>query len=133
MTQFSFERLEVWQDARVLAKNIYIITKSYPEEEKYCLVSQMRRSAVSVASNIVEGSYRNSVKDKYNFMNIAFGSLMELLNQTIISLDLKYITDVEYGEIRALIEKVSNKLASLANYFRKKQNPTKSQNNEITK
>ncbi len=125
MNQFSFERLEVWQDARSLARNIYIVTKRFPEEEKYGLVSQMRRSAISVASNIVEGSYRNTAKDKSNFMNISFGSLMELLNQTIISTDLEYIDEVTYQEIRAAIEKVSNKLASLSNYFINSQNHPK--------
>lgn len=118
MSQFSFERLEVWQDARALARMVYIITKKFPEEERYGLISQMRRSAVSVTSNIVEGSYRNTNKDKSNFMNIAYGSLMELLNQTIISTDLEYIDEVGYQEIRAVIEKVSNKLASLSNHFR---------------
>ena len=80
MNQFSFERLEVWNDARSLSKSIYIVTKSFPEDEKFGISSQLRRSSVSVSSNIVEGSYRTSNKDKFNFMNIAFSSLMELLS-----------------------------------------------------
>ena len=120
MNQFSFERLDVWNDSRELAKNIYLITKEFPADEKFGLMSQIRRSAISVSSNIVEGSYRNSNKEKSYFMNIAFGSLMELLSQIIISRDLEYITDEQFKTIRALIEKTSNKLASLSNYFKKK-------------
>ena len=120
MIQFSFERLEVWRDSRDLAKSIYIITKDYPNEEKFGLVSQLRRSAISVSSNIVEGSYRSTNKDKAYFMNIAFSSLMELLSQLTISKDLEYISDKQFSDIRSLIEKTSNKLASLSNYFKNK-------------
>ena len=116
--KYSFEKLEVWNDARVLTKTIYKITKGYPEDEKFGITNQMRRAAISVSSNIVEGSYRNSGKDKSNFMTIAYSGLMELLNQTIVSLDLDYITEDEYNEIRKQIEKVSNKLSSLTKYFK---------------
>lgn len=121
MNQFSFERLAVWQDSRELSKSIYQITKTFPSDEKYGLVSQIRRSAVSVSSNIVEGSYRNSNKDKFNFMNIAFSSLMELLSQIIISNDLEYISDNEMFKLRALIERTSNKF-SLSEYFKNATN-----------
>lgn len=78
----------------------------------------MRRSVISVSSNIVEGSYRSSGKDKSNFMTIAYSSLMELLNQCIVSLDLSFINEYQYNEIRNQIEKVSNKLNSLTKYFK---------------
>ena len=120
MNQFSFERLDVWKDSRDLAKTIYFITKDYPNDEKFGLVSQLRRSAISVSSNIVEGSYRSTNKDKSNFMNIAFSSLMELLSQVIISKDLEYINDKQFNDIRSSIEKTSNKLASLSSYFKNK-------------
>ena len=128
MNQFSFERLAVWQDSRELAKVIYIATQEFPFDEKFGLVSQIRRSAISVSSNIVEGSYRSTNRDKANFMNIAFSSLMELLSQIIISKDLDYISDKQLNEFRMLIEKTSNKLSSLSNYF--KQGPKL--NNKIT-
>lgn len=108
--KYSFENLEVWQDSRELTKKIYKITKRYPDDEKFGITSQMRRSVISVSSNIVEGSYRTSGKDKSNFMTMAYSSLMELLNQSIASLDLSYMNEVEYLEIRSQIEKVSNKL-----------------------
>jgi four helix bundle protein len=120
MNQFSFERLVVWQDSRSLAKAIYQLTREFPSDEKFGLVSQIRRAAISVSSNIVEGSYRSSNKDKANFMNMAFGSLMELLSQVIISKDLEYINEGQYIELRSAIEKTSNKLASLSKYFKKK-------------
>ena len=116
--KYSFEKLEVWQDSRELTKKIYTITKKFPDDEKFGITNQMRRSAISVSSNIVEGSYRMTGKDKSNFMTIAYSSLMELLNQTIASLDLKYINEDQYYEIRSQIEKVSNKLSALTKYFK---------------
>ncbi len=115
---YSFEKLEVWQDARELTKIIYDITRYFPDDEKFGITNQMRRSAISVSSNIVEGSYRSTWKDKTNFMTIAYSSLMEILNQTIVSLDLKYITEDQYHEIRNHVEKISNKLNALTKYFK---------------
>jgi four helix bundle protein len=120
MNQFSFERLDVWRDSRDLAKTVYLLTRNFPTDEKFGMISQIRRSAISVSSNIVEGSYRSTNKDKSNFMNIAFSSLMELLSQIIISRDLEYINDKQLKDIRSSIEKTSNKLASLSSYFRNK-------------
>jgi len=115
---YSFEKLEVWHDARKLTKLVYSLTKSFPDDEKFGITSQMRRSVISVSSNIVEGSYRVTGKDKSNFMTIAYSSLMELLNQTIACLDLNYINEDQYNEIRTQIEKVSNKLNALTKYFK---------------
>src|SRR5664280_546124 len=115
---YSFEKLEVWHDARELTKIIYKITKAFPDDERFGITNQMRRSVISVSSNIVEGSYRSTGKDKSNFMTIAYSSLMELLNQTIAALDLKYINEDQYNEIRSQIEKVSNKLSALTKYFK---------------
>jgi four helix bundle protein len=116
--KYSFEKLEVWHDTRELTKIVYRITKGFPDDEKFGITNQMRRAVISVSSNIVEGSYRNTGKDKSNFMTIAYSSLMELLNQTIASLDLKYINENQYNEIRIQIEKISNKLNSLTKYFK---------------
>ena len=116
--EYSFEKLEVWQDTRKLTKIIYTITKGYPDEERFGLSNQMRRAVISVSSNIVEGSYRSTGKDNSNFMTIAYSSLMELLSQTIASLDLAYINEIEYNEIRNQIEKISNKLVPCPNISR---------------
>ena len=116
--KYSFEKLEVWNDSRELTKLIYKITKDFPPDEKFGIINQMRRSAISISSNIVEGSYRKTGKDKISFMTISYSSLMELLNQTIVSVDLKYIDKIQYQEIRNKIEKVSNKLSALTKYFK---------------
>ncbi|MDH3648534.1 MAG: four helix bundle protein [Saprospiraceae bacterium] len=82
--QYSFEKLEVWQLSVDLVQEIYTLTKVFPDEEKYDLVSQMRRAAISVSSNIAEGSTRLGSKDRARFTQLAYGSRIELLNQVII-------------------------------------------------
>lgn len=111
--QFSFEKLEVWQLARKLAVDIYKKTQSFPAEEKYSLVSQIRRSALSVAANISEGSTRNTAKDQAHFTTMAYGSLMELLNHLILSTDLGYINESDLVGIREEIKNLSVKLSNL--------------------
>ena len=90
-----FKKMKVWQKARELAKNIYIVTSNFPKEEIFGLTSQMRRSAVSIASNIAEGSGRNTDGEFINFLGIANGSSFELETQLMIALDLGYISDSE--------------------------------------
>jgi four helix bundle protein len=116
--KYSFEKLEVWGDARGLTKLIYRVTRKFPDDEKFGITAQLRRAAISVSSNIVEGSNRSTGKDKSNFMTIAYSSLMEMLNQVIAAYDLEYLTEEEYIEIRSQIEKISNKLNSLSKYFK---------------
>jgi four helix bundle protein len=87
MTKFNkgYEDLQVWQKAIDLAEEAYIATKNFPKEEIFGLVMQMRRSSVSVASNIAEGCARNSPKEFQHFLSIASGSVAELKTQVIIS------------------------------------------------
>lgn len=113
---FSFEKLEVWQEARRLAKEVYLITKFFPLEEKYGLSQQIRRAAISVCSNIAEGTSRVGVKDQAHFITMAFGSLMELLNQAIIAHDLEYLSEKQLSDLRSLIQPVSVKLSNLKKY-----------------
>ena len=80
----NFKELKIWQKSRVLTKKIYLLIKDYPEEEKFGLVSQIRRSAISIPSNIAEGSGRNSDRDFRRFLNIALSSAFELETQIII-------------------------------------------------
>ena len=89
MKIFSFEKLIAWQKARELALEIFKIIKLFPKDELFGITSQMRRCSVSVASNLAEGSGRNSMKDKARFTEIAFGSALELLNQLILSFDFE--------------------------------------------
>lgn len=111
--QFSFEKLEVWQLARKLATAIYKTTQSFPPEEKYSLVSQMRRSAVSVCANIAEGTTRQTAKDQAYFTTISFSSLMELFNHMIIASDLGFISNEELVIYRQQIQQLSVKLSNL--------------------
>ncbi len=116
MRLYSFEKLDVWQRSRELASRVYNLTLNFPAEEKFGLTNQMRRAAISVASNIAEGSSRSSMKDQARFSEIAFGSLMEVLNQLVISSDLKYLTEEELSQMRPLIEEIGNKLNSLRKF-----------------
>lgn len=115
MYTYSFEKLNVWHQARQLTKQIYLITGAFPSEEKFGLTSQMRRAVISVSSNIAEGSSRKTIKDQNHFYTIAFSSLIELLNQLILSLDLGFLTEEKYIELRNSIEFISNQLNKLRN------------------
>ncbi len=113
MKTYSFEKLDAWQKARKLSVHIYTITKSYPQEEKFGLVSQMRRAAISVNSNLAEGVYKISGKEKARYSEISFCSLMELLNQGIISCDLGYLSEQELTKIRAMVNMIAGKITRL--------------------
>ena len=110
---FSFENLLVWQKSRVLAKEIYKLTSTFPKEELFGMTSQMRRCSISIPSNLAEGSGRRTNKDKARFTEIAFGSGLELLNQLIIALDLNYVEENKYLEIRIKIQEVTFLLNAL--------------------
>ena len=90
-----FKQLKVWQKAHQLVLDTYKITQNFPSEEKYSLVSQMRRAAISVAANIAEGSRRKGIKDRLHFHSIANTSLEELKYYFLLSYDLGYISKEE--------------------------------------
>lgn len=114
--QFSFEKLEVWQLARKLAGMIYRVTKVFPPEEKFSLTSQVRRAALSVCSNLAEGSTRTSVRDQAHFTTMAFGSLMEVCNYLIIAFDLGYIDESILNSLKKDIKDLAIKLSNLKAY-----------------
>ena len=116
---YSFEKLEVWKESIKLATNVYNYTNEFPHEEKFGLTSQMRRSSVSISSNIAEGTARLTNKDKAHFMTIAYSSTLELLNQTIISKELNFISEENYKNIRLEVESITNKINALRNHFTK--------------
>jgi four helix bundle protein len=111
--KYSFENLEVWQMSRELVKEIYQTTSTFPNEEKYGLTSQLRRASVSVSSNIAEGSTRWSKKDQSRFYEIAFGSLIEVLNQMILSTDLGFLPENRLIELRTRIDQIGRMLNAL--------------------
>ena len=122
MHKFSFEKLDVWIESKELTKSIYQITMSFPDSEKFGLVSQLRRASVSIFSNIAEGTSRISDKDKAHFISISYSSTMEVLNQLILSYELDYINETNYLNYRNQINSITNKLNSLRNYILKDKN-----------
>ena len=106
-----FEDLEVWKKAHKLVLDIYNITRGFPPEEKFGLVSQMRRSAVSIPANIAEGFKKRTLRDKSNFYNIAQGSLEELRYYLILSKDLKYLQDNQ--KLNSHVEEIAKMLYGL--------------------
>ncbi|MFQ5868529.1 MAG: four helix bundle protein [Candidatus Zixiibacteriota bacterium] len=106
-----FQDLVVWQKAHQLVLRIYEVTKSFPDNEKFGLISQMRRAAVSIPANIAEGFKKRSEKDKAKFYNISQGSLEELRYYLILAKDLKYLDNIE--ELSDLIDEVGRMLHGL--------------------
>jgi four helix bundle protein len=115
MKIYSFEKLECWQQARRLAVWTYQSTKDFPADERFGLISQMRRASISIASNIAEGSARKTSKDQAHFSTVAYSSTIELLNDLIISSDLGYLTPDFYLEGREMIEKQTLLISTLRN------------------
>jgi four helix bundle protein len=115
MKVYSFEKLECWQQAKRLAVWTYQSTKDFPADERFGLISQMRRASISIASNIAEGSARRTPKDQAHFSTIAYSSTIELLNDLIISSDLEYLTPDLYLAGREMIEKQTLLISTLRN------------------
>ena len=88
----NFHELKIWQKSRVLVKDIYSLTKEFPKEEIYSLTNQIRRSSISIPSNIAEGCGRKTNKELARFLDIANGSAFELETQLILATDLEYIS-----------------------------------------
>ena len=109
----SFTDLITWKEGHKLVLMIYKITKSFPKEEKFGLVSQLRRAAVSITSNIAEGFSRKSDKEKTQFYLMAKGSLTEIQNQILIAKDVAYIGKKEFNELADQTIKVNKLLSGL--------------------
>lgn len=108
-----YKELEVWKRSIALATKVYEITASFPAEEKYGLTSQLRRSAVSVPSNIAEGAGRNSDKQFVNFLSISVGSLFEVETQLLISKNVGMTSDEEISPLMLEIGILSNMIFKL--------------------
>ncbi len=111
--------LEVWQISRMLAKEVYTITKTFPKEEQFGLTNQIRRAVVSVASNIAEGCGRQTAKDTINFLHISRGSLYEVETQCFIALDQNYLDKQKFEQIFSNIQICKRLLNGFINYYRK--------------
>lgn len=113
-----FKNLIVYQKSKELVKQLYALLKQFPDDERFALCGQMRRAAISVPSNIVEGMARLSTKDQSHFLNIAYGSLMELYAQLDIAHDLGYVSEDDFAKIEVNIEEIDKMIVSLT-YIRK--------------
>lgn len=120
MEYYSFESLRVYKVARGLVKEVYDIIDTFPAVERYALCDQLRRSIISVPSNIAEGSGRRSIKEKIHFIEIAFGSLMEAYCQLDIAHELNYISSETHEAIRNKFYDVSRQLNALSAHFEQK-------------
>ena len=109
--------LDVWKEAITLVTAIYKLTADFPDTEKFGLVSQMRRAAVSIPSNIAEGASRGTTKEYIHFLNISLGSLSELETQIIIAHNLEFTSSTETLKD---LEMIRAKLYKLRNYLKSK-------------
>ncbi len=112
-----YKKLRIWQESINLVSEIYSITKNFPSEEKYGLINQLRRSAVSVPSNIAEGAGRNTNGEFKNFLGNANGSLFELETQILISKNLNYINEDNIYLILSRIEILQKMIYNLIKSF----------------
>ncbi|WP_449399359.1 four helix bundle protein [Chryseobacterium wanjuense] len=114
MYKFYFEKLDVWNNARTLVKDIYKVTANFPDNEQFGITNQIRRASTSITANIAEGMCRSSDKEKLRFINISFGSCIEVMNFLIISNDLGFINNDSYIELRLKVSGISNQLNALS-------------------
>ena len=120
--QYSFEKLNVWQEAKNLVVGVYHLLDNFPKFEKYALCDQIRRAIVSVPSNLAEGSGRVSLREQLHFLEISYGSLMETYNQLMIAADLDYIDEDSLETLRPKIDVVARMLNGLRSSLLKKLN-----------
>ena len=121
-----FKNLIVYQKSKELVKQVYALLKQFPDDERFALCGQMRRAAISVPSNIVEGMARLSTKDQAHFLNIAYGSLMELYAQLDITHDLGYLSENEFIKIETQIDEIDKMIVALS--FIRKQTSSNGNN-----
>lgn len=119
MKSKDFKDLYVWQSSMSLVKNIYSITDRFPQSERFCLIDQIRRAAVSIPSNIAEGQARSSKKDFIRFLYISQGSAAEVETQIILSEMLGYLPKNELESLVSQITEIKKMLSSLIAYLAK--------------
>jgi four helix bundle protein len=116
---FNFEKLEVWKKAIEFADLVYKLTHSFPVEERFGLTNQMRRASVAVSSNIAEGSSRSSKTDYSRFVELAAGSLFEVISQAHVAERQGYLKEEGFQTMHANAEELSRMLSGLRSYLMK--------------
>jgi four helix bundle protein len=123
MGQKSYKDLRVWQKALDFADAVYVVTRLFPKEELYGLTSQIRRSLVSVPSNIAEGCARNTFKENNQFLGIAAGSLAEVDTQLRLALRFNYLDVATFETLQSALEEISRMLSGLKKSLKKPSLP----------
>lgn len=113
--------LKVWQQSKDLVSEIYKLTAIFPKEEMYSLTAQIKRSAISIPSNIAEGAARESNKEYIRFLYISLGSLAELDTQLLIANDLEFIKSDEYKKVSIKLNEIGKMLSGLISYRKNKK------------
>ena len=115
----NYKELKIWQKSMDLVEKVYTLISTYPKEEKFGMISQIQRCAVSIPSNIAEGAGRNSNKEFRNFLGIANGSLNELNTQLLLSIRIGYLKESDLDEINNLITEIQKMNYTLIKKFSK--------------
>ena len=110
---FNFEKLETWQKAIAFADLVYEMTRNFPPAERFGLTNQMRRAAVSISSNIAEGVARNSKNDYARFLEIATGSLFEVVSQSFVGRRQGFLSEADFNKLYAAAEEQGKMLSGL--------------------
>ena len=118
MEVFGYRKLIAYQKAKEVVKKTYKLLKKFPAEERYAMCDQLRRASVSITSNIAEGINRYSVKEKAHFIEMAYGSLMEVSSQIEIAEDIGYITTEDRINMDELIREEARLLSGLQNSYK---------------
>ena len=113
--KYNYKDLEAYKESKTLVKMIYGLLRGFPREEQYALCDQLRRAVISVPSNLAEGSGRTSAKDQAHFLEMAFGSLMEVDCQIDIAHDLGYVSKEAQDQVEKQVKQVAALLSGLRN------------------
>jgi four helix bundle protein len=113
---YSFEKLEVYQLARKFKINIKLMSVLFPKEERFDLISQINRASASISANLAEGSGRSSNFDQAHFTNMSYSTALETIDHLNTALDMKYINEEKYTELRIKLDAILNKLNALYKY-----------------
>ena len=119
---FSYRDLVAYQRSKALVSEVEGALESFPKKETYALCDQLRRAVISIPSNIAEGMGRTSIKEQIHFIEIAFGSLYEVMCQIELAKDLNYITEVQFKEIEESVQNVAKPLSGLRSKRKKALN-----------
>lgn len=110
---FGFEKLDVWRKSVGLADEVYRLTRNFPDFEKFGLANQIRRAAVSISSNIAEGSGRESKKDFARFLQISYGSVMEVVSQLHVAQRQEFILQEDARDLYESCEEIARMISGL--------------------